>query len=364
MSLIISRFDGTEPFYFYNNTVELRYHKVDHIYYLREEQNLIPLDGVTTVVHIIDKSFALMPWACKMMAERLKLTLPQTVTQYASSGDLTVFDKWIDSAKSAHTDKKEDAAEVGRLAHDWLERLIKSMLESKSEKTEEILANFPADERAANCDVAALDWMHQHNVRWIATERKVFSKLYRYAGTMDGLALVDSCDNPLCCPSKYTDHLSLIDWKSSNHLYIEYLFQTAAYKAAYEEEFPEQKIIDRWILRLGKEDGEFDPWYLGPETFEIDLYGFLTCQRLYQTVDKVQRRMDEWKGYVKAALKVQRDAEKAAQAKIKCPKADKYKGIKGPPKCNGTDEPCETCLKKFLTNHPEGGKLIETGETV
>src|SRR5262249_19750690 len=123
----------------------------------------------------------------------------------------------------------------------------------------ELLGNFPVDERAANCCAAAVEWMSQHNVRWLKTERKCFSRKYGYAGTMDGLAVVDSCKDRLCCPHDFTDRLTLVDWKTSNALYVEYLLQTAAYQQAYQEETGET-IADRWVIRLGKDDAEFDPW--------------------------------------------------------------------------------------------------------
>jgi hypothetical protein len=110
---------------------------------------------------------------------------------------------------------------------------------------------------------------------------------------MDGLALVSSCDDKKCkgCKgAKFTDVLSLIDWKSSNGLWVEYLYQTAAYQHAYQEEL-NIKVADRWILRLGKEDGKFDPWHLGPECFMEDFRTFLHCLNLTQCHRAVKERM-------------------------------------------------------------------------
>ena len=46
------------------------------------------------------------------------------------------------------------------------------------------------DDRAKSCVKAALTWMRSHNVKWLKTEEKIYSKEYDYAGTfMDGLAL-------------------------------------------------------------------------------------------------------------------------------------------------------------------------------
>src|ERR1019366_6622312 len=78
------------------------------------------------------------------------------------------------------------------------------------------------------------------NVRWLKTEQKIYSLEHNYAGTMDGKALVDSCNDPACCSEQFKDSLSIIDWKSSNALHVEYILQVAgAYCHAEVEEFGE-----------------------------------------------------------------------------------------------------------------------------
>ena len=99
------------------------------------------------------------------------------------------FENLVLASKTAHKDALEDAGDVGHIAHAWIERYIKAVLYygAASMQVQELLARFPADDRATNCCLAALDWMRNHNVRWLGTERKVYSRKYGYAGTMDGL---------------------------------------------------------------------------------------------------------------------------------------------------------------------------------
>ena len=149
------------------------------------------------------------------------------------------------------------------------------------------------DERATNCVKAALLWMRSHNVKWLKTEEKIYSRKHDYAGTMDGLAYVDSCTDPACCSERYTHRLCLIDWKSSNQLKTEYCLQTAAYQQALQEEH-NSTIESRWILRLGKseeEAGKFEPWFLSNADFVTDLDAFLACLTLTRLVDSVEERM-------------------------------------------------------------------------
>lgn len=399
----IDQFGGmTETYWFYNGEVQLRFDKRDHIYYrvdkVDENDQLVKVEGVSTVCHILDKSHALIPWAVKKMAAKIFQTVPITVTKSGVPAVIMKqdeFDQLIIAAKSAHKEILEDAGDVGHAAHDWIEQQIKRALEEGHNRVNElfVLDPLPEDQRAALCCMAALNWMELHNVRWIATEKKVYSLEHGYAGTMDGTALVDSCSDLRCCglgdsnhsdicltiPGRverpldspeynessgegstdetsrregdtssaeqgstgYKDRLALIDWKSSNYLYPEYRLQTAAYQRADTEEHgtPYQ---ERWIIRLGKEDGEFEPWHLGPEEFEHDWYAYLCCLMLTRAIKTVSERQTAQQRVIKAL-----DKERAARVKeiahrIACPKSKVYKGSKLT-KCFEDGTQCTAC---------------------
>ena len=169
------------------------------------------------------------------------------------------------------------------------------------------------DERAVQAVIAALRWMKAHKVEWVKTEEKVYSRKYDFAGTMDGLAYVDSCADPACCKEQYAHQLSLIDFKTSNHLSTGYCFQTAAYQQAMQEEH-NLPIESRWVLRLGKSDeeaGRFEPWFLSNEDFKTDLDAFLACLSLTRLVGSVEARMKTQKGRIRAVKKEQRTTAKA-----------------------------------------------------
>ena len=304
-----------KSYFFYNNTIELRFDKDSWTYYkVGPLGELEPQDGVTKACHIIDKSLALVPWAAKMVAQKIIRTIPVHVDEHGAEWldpiTSTDFFTLVMQAKTAPRDVLEEAGDIGHVAHKCLEDSIKYALENDPEKKVRQLIKVPGEPRAASCAYAAKKWMDAHNVRWIETERKVYSKEHKCAGTTDGLCLVDSCTDPACCSTAFKDHLSIADWKSSNYLYLEYALQTAAYQGFYVEEFPAQKVIDRWVLRLGKEDGEFEPWYLTPEDFADDFSGFLECLALYRKVELVEERM-------KAQKKVKRDIKKTQKAEEK-----------------------------------------------
>ncbi len=318
----------TESYWFYQNSeqpIELRFDKDDHKYYKVDPElgNLIEQRGVTNTCHIVDRSQALVPWASKKCAEKILRTIPLSPTPSEFNElmlapiTLTDFTKLVMEAKNAHKEILIEAGDIGHLAHKCLEDSIQHAIDHTDGIVRE-LRNIPEDEKAKAAAEAGFNWMQAHNVRWRKTEQKIYSREHEYAGTMDGLAVCDSCDDPTCCAKPFRDHLSLIDWKSSNYLYIEYCAQTASYVHAEEEEY-EVKIDDRWILRLGKnedEAGKFQPWYLDGSTQAEDFTFFLTCLNLTKLVDSVNERMQIQKKGVRAAKKKQK-AEQKEIAKMK-----------------------------------------------
>ena len=340
----IQDFGGvTESYWFYNNTVELRYDVANHVYLLvKDDGTLEPQNGVTSVCHLIDKSVVLLPWGSKMMGQKL-LNLAQPFYKF-DVGEYHIstpeLEEIIRQAKSAHKDKLSDAGAVGHVAHSWIESYIKAELVNDEPLAATLLANKPWDERALNACNAALGWMESHNVKWVSTERKIYSRKNRYAGTMDGLCYVDSCNDPLCCPNPFKHRLCISDWKTSNGLHPEFLMQTAAYEAAYEEETGED-VKDRWVIRLGKEDAKFETWHLEADCFKEDFDAFLAALSLRIKFDRLEERLSDIKDiYRKGKKKAKQD-----NLAIKCKKADKYKGTRLPTCNNGN--PCETCVRKY-----------------
>lgn len=364
MSLKIKKYpDLSEPIFFYNGTERLRFSK-QHWLYLREESDgvLTPLNGVTGTCHIIDKSQALMPWAVKLALQRTYALLQE---HRRGDGFYEIFEveleEILEAAKKADKDALEDAGEVGHIAHDWIESFIKATLADDEGRQFELLAKLPEDDRAANACIAAIEWMVRHNVRWIDTERKVFNREHLYAGTLDGLALVDSCDDPMCCSHSFVNRLSITDWKTSNYLYTEYLLQTAAYWAAYVLEFHEEQIEDRWIIRLGKDDAEFDPWHAeGVDLFKEDFDAFIHAQCLVNALKKIEGRISDVKAARSEYKKKKRQAEKLERDKIRCPKADDYKGSRMT-KCLPDGSQCQACHTIYQSKH--GGIDVKQSDT-
>jgi hypothetical protein len=221
--------------------------------------------SVTTVLGVIDKSGPLIPWA-----------INQTVAYYTAALDADttypqiVLDVIHQQAKRAARDVKQEAADIGTQAHNWLETYFKNGLVPPPE---------PDNPKVLNCVRAALAWLAEHHVTPIYNERRIYSRRHRYSGTMDMLAYVDG-------------KLSICDWKSSKGLYTEFYLQTAAYSAAYTEETG-TKIEQRILIRLGKEDGAFEPHILPKGTQASDFKAFKAALTIYRYL---QNQNKWWNG--------------------------------------------------------------------
>jgi hypothetical protein len=102
---------------------------------------------------------------------------------------------------------------------------------------------------------------------------------------------------------------------------------------------------------LDKETAEFEAFHLeGPELQAQDLSAYLDALACYRSHKAVQTRMD-------AVYALRREEEKAAAAaakeaahRIKCPKADRYKGTRQT-RCFADGTQCAACQNIYLDRH-------------
>ena len=235
----------------YNNEIELIFNSVKHHYVVNGKT----VDGVTSVLGIIAKP-ALVYWSANKAAEYINLNLP-----VGKSIDEIEKLKLVNGCKTAHRTLKEEAADAGRLFHAWAESYI------KKENPE-----TPTNPMLAKAVEQFLTWEKEKNVKFIFSEKRVYSRKYDYCGTFDFLAEING-------------KLVLADIKTSTGIWDEYWLQTAAYKLALQEEFPETKVSHSLIIRCGK-DGSFEIQEMND--FEKNANAFLGALILY-------RRMKEMK---------------------------------------------------------------------
>lgn len=246
----------------YNGEVTLELDDEEHLYFWVEKG--LPVDGVTSILKILDKP-AIGPWMVKLAVQHIMDGY--TAAAASSDGFLSesAFAALCQEAKTAHKRKIEGAANIGRAVHKFAEDTLKNKR-----------ATLPLDASVRNGAQAFLTWVNANKVEPILIERRLLSRRFYYAGTMDLLAHVNG-------------RRAIVDFKTSSGLYLEMLIQLGGYAVAWEEEFGE-RIDDGWIIRLDKETGECQPYYI-PITNDIR-DSFLRVREAEDAIDKVKGKLN------------------------------------------------------------------------
>lgn len=213
----------------YKGKVKIKFFPESHQYWVSiRGEKAVRKTGTTTYLGIKDKSTALVSWATDLARDFLFEKV---------DGGAVIDRDLIAEACKLHNVRKEEAANIGTIIHDWCEKYIKHKLK---EPGYEQFPEIPDNESAIIGVNAFLDWEKKHKVKFISSERVVFSLKHDYIGTMDIEAIIDG-------------KLCLVDLKSSTGLYNTVRAQTASYAMADMEENPKKKYRGRWAIRLAKE---------------------------------------------------------------------------------------------------------------
>lgn len=194
-----------------------------HMYYIEGKRKT----GVTTALGIKDKSTALLSWQREQTAIAFFNLLE-------SSAKITQ-EQIVEAVFSAER-SKERAADVGSQIHDWIESYIKHRLK---EKGYEQMPDMPEDSNVAIGATSFLEWESEHKVKFLWSEKILYSKKHDFIGRGDFGAKVDGS-------------VCLCDIKTGNGMYNSVRAQTAAYAEADREECG-QKYEGRWAIRIAKE---------------------------------------------------------------------------------------------------------------
>jgi hypothetical protein len=179
------------------------------------------IPGTTTIIGRFKESGALIAWAYK---------------QGRLHEGLVAQGK---PAPSSLYEVTADAANIGTIVHARVDDDIHGRPFSLAGADPRILSAYSAYEK----------WKSQNSALIVATEMPLISKQYRFGGTPDAIA---SIDGKLC----------LLDWKTSNSVYSDYLLQLAAYRHLWNENNPSQPLEGgSHLLRFSKENGDFAHYY-------------------------------------------------------------------------------------------------------
>lgn len=228
----------------YNGSVEIEFFENNHAYSLITEKGKEKLISVTGVTSILDKSRPLMFWQERITKEYLV----GNITNLAVTKDEDTILMIIENAVSQHRVLKEEAANKGKQVHEWCENYIKKIDQP-----------LPEDEQILNGVTAFLKWLKEYKVKFIDSEKLVYSKKHKFVGIMD-------------LKAKVNGKLACVDFKTSSGVYNEMRYQVAGYMGADSEETGDE-YEERWIIQFNKETGDFHAYKL--DDFKKDYATFL-----------------------------------------------------------------------------------------
>jgi hypothetical protein len=196
-------------------------------------------------------------------------------------GTTTIIGRFKDSGALIHwswnlgmqgldyRDVKQKAADAGTCCHDMVECHIRGKQFDAFAYPLEVIK--PAEMAFG----AFLRWAEQSNLRPAKTEVALISRRYRFGGTLDAVTV--------------GDELHLLDWKSSNSVYPDYLLQLAAYGALWNEHNPDMPVRGYDLVRFSKVEGDFAHYSF--VSLKNELTQFLLLRKAYELDTLLKKRI-------------------------------------------------------------------------
>ena len=210
----------------HSDDVDLKYDETKHTYMVKGEQ----VPAVTRIVDAVSPK-NLTEWAAKAGADWWLDNHTDDVEMQA-----IVYD----GIRSAHKGISREAQIIGSDVHKWIELWIKFKIHGGSS-----VADYPYEVKTPMENFHK--WVESREIEWIASEKKVYSKFWNYAGTIDALA-------------KINGELYVIDFKTSAKIYKEYYLQVYGYAQAIHEMVNDESnkhYPKGMIVRLDKNEDKF-----------------------------------------------------------------------------------------------------------
>lgn len=238
-----------------NKEIGFYFDEKEHAYFLDGK----PMHGVTSILRVIAKP-ALIQWAANMAVDFISTNLDLSMTAEQIKA-------LFDDAKKAHARKKEDAGEKGSDVHETIENLIKLAIKTTD-------GRIVAWEKTGNSQLDNfVGWARENDVRFLESEKRVYSESAWYAGTCD---LVFEMDG-----KKYIG-----DVKTGRAIYPEYYLQMAAYQNALEEMGEHTDIHGAVVINLKKTGGIEIGMNYDYQGNKLAFLGFLTGYKQLQALTK------------------------------------------------------------------------------
>ena len=239
-------------------TAEYRFNEKGHLHELLVDGTWKALTGCTTVLSILAKP-ALIQWSANEAVKYIE----ENITLQSET-----WPELFKEAKTAHRRKKEEAGQKGTDIHFEVEKLVKGSIEAWG-------GIIDPDTKSEIPQVQHfIDWAVKNKVKFMESEKNVYSKKLWLGGILDLIVEIDS-------------KLWIADIKTGSGNYADAFWQMAGYELMMTEMgYPE--LAGSIVLNL-KKTGEFEE--KRSVSNEDAKKGFLACLEIYRIQEKFKNNI-------------------------------------------------------------------------
>lgn len=243
--------------------MEYQFKEKEHLHQVKVSGEWKNLTGCTTILSVIAKP-QLISWAANIAVDYICSHLRELLCE----GD-EKQKQILNEARNAHTKRKTDAGQKGKAIHAEIEQFIKNWIAfNKGEEYPPIKYSEQA--------LKFIKWVSDNNVRFIASEKNIYSEKYFIGGIVDFICEIDG-------------QIWIGDIKTSNSgIYPAHFWQCAGYDLMLQECMPELKVDGYLILNI-KENGEFKE--KRSISNEENIKAFLACCDIYRIQEKIKNQI-------------------------------------------------------------------------
>lgn len=264
---------SSESHVLYGGDVLLRFEPYGHRYFVTDKivgLDAEPIPSVTTITGYLPKD--LKDWAARMGAEYF-----EDKAVAGKAFDEVEIKVLAEGIRTAYRTANAIACAAGDLAHDYCEKVIKHRLGLGDKPSPEFV-----NENVQNSVNAFTDWVEKHDVEFLASEQKVYSRSAAFTGTLDVDGVIDS-------------KRCVMDFKTGKYITQAHVVQVSAYAHAYEEEFG-PTFDGIWLVRLDRASGKLQTKHFDRRQVDFAWMMFCACRAFYTAHESFLTQVKTWKG--------------------------------------------------------------------
>ncbi len=193
------------------------------------------------------------------------------LSRFKDSGGLLYWANKVGREGLTLDQAREPAATAGTMAHELVEAHL------RGEPEPALTGNQDVIEKARSAYSSYLKWEAMTSLEVNYAEVALVSEKHRFGGRIDAVGTVGN-------------EMVLIDWKTSNSVYVDYTLQMAGYQILWEEAYPDHPLIGGFHLcRFAKEEGDFGHHHY--PRLEREAVTFLKMRELFDLVKDCEKRV-------------------------------------------------------------------------